>query len=260
MGNSITCKYAFLPPQNKYSINAFEICHINNRHVPYYIINSEFPSNGYIIFSHGNAEDISTSIECMRRFSKIVRCNIIGYDYTGYGSNIGDPSESNCDQDILAIFLMAVKDMNIPQQNIALMGHSIGCGPTLWLANQIQLDKLKKYNIQQGILGSVLSISGFTSACAVVDQRLTYIPFTDIFNNENTIKELKMPVFIAHGLNDTIIHVSHATRLSEAIKCKDNFELYLVEDCGHNDIFSNIEFQTAILSFIESYFQNHLIN
>ena len=258
MGN-ITAKYAFNPPKEKYGENTFPINTINNRHVPYYVIEANPPSRAWILFSHANSEDISTSLHCMKFFQKIIGCNIIGYDYVGYGRNGGKPSEGNCQKDVLAMFLMMINEMHIPQENIALMGHSIGSGPTLWLANQIQRKKLVKYNIQNTSLGSVFVISGFTSCCAVVTKKLTYIPFLDIFDNMEMIQKLKMPVFIGHGDNDEIIKVKHANKLFNKMEDQENKILYIVEDCHHNDIFTFQEFQMAFISFEENYFLNRLI-
>lgn len=38
-----------------------------------------------ILFSHGNAEDLNTAYSWMKKLSKNLSVNVIGYDYTGYG-------------------------------------------------------------------------------------------------------------------------------------------------------------------------------
>ena len=258
MGN-ITAKYAFYPPQNRYDPSTYPINKINNRHVPYFIIEANPPTSAWILYSHANSEDMSTIVKLHQTFQRIHRCNIIVYDYQGYGSNEGTPSEDGCKKDALAMFLMLVKEMNIKQKNIALMGHSIGSGPTLWLANQIQNKKLTSYGIEDTSLGSVFVFCGFTSCCSVVSKKLTWIPFLDIFKNTQMIKELKMPVFIGHGDDDEVINVQHAYELYDVIVEKDNKVLYIVEGAHHNDIFMFTEFQCAFLSFLDNYFVNQLV-
>jgi hypothetical protein len=42
-----------------------------------------------VLYSHGNAEDLNTSYSWMRRLSRELNVNIIGYDYTGYALSTG---------------------------------------------------------------------------------------------------------------------------------------------------------------------------
>jgi hypothetical protein len=44
-------------------------------------------ANVTILFSHGNAEDLNSAYYWMRKFSRDVDVNVMGYDYTGYGDN-----------------------------------------------------------------------------------------------------------------------------------------------------------------------------
>jgi abhydrolase domain-containing protein 17 len=46
-------------------------------------------ANVTIIFSHGNAEDLNTCYGWMRRLSRELNVNVVGYDYTGYGLSTG---------------------------------------------------------------------------------------------------------------------------------------------------------------------------
>ena len=62
--------------------------------------------------------------------------NVIAYDYAGYGKNKSEISEENILKDIELIYLMLIKEMKIPQENIIIMGHSMGCGPTIGLAKK----------------------------------------------------------------------------------------------------------------------------
>jgi hypothetical protein len=40
-----------------------------------------------ILFSHGNAEDLNSAYYWMRKLSRDLDVNVMGYDYTGYGDN-----------------------------------------------------------------------------------------------------------------------------------------------------------------------------
>ncbi|KAL7717104.1 Peptidase S9 prolyl oligopeptidase catalytic domain-containing protein [Entamoeba marina] len=260
MGAAITKKFAFFPPQPpQYQVNDFPRCTINNRNVPYFIVKPDEETSAYLLYTHGNAEDIGTAVHGMQWLAKTINMNIVGYDYTGYGWNPGEPTESNCEKDILSIFLMLVNEMQINKKNIAIMGHSIGCGPSIWLANQISRGMLKSYGVMPNDIGPLISISGFTSCCSVVDERLSYIPFTDMFPNISNIKTVTLPILIIHGINDQVIHCSHAQKLWDSLPDKTMSNLCFVEECGHNDIFQKDEFLVELFSFVERYFLPNLV-
>jgi pimeloyl-ACP methyl ester carboxylesterase len=42
-----------------------------------------------IVFSHGNAEDLNTAYRFMQQLSVLLDANVVGYDYSGYGSSTG---------------------------------------------------------------------------------------------------------------------------------------------------------------------------
>ena len=42
-----------------------------------------------LLYSHGNAEDLNISYGWMRRLSRALNVNVLGYDYTGYGISTG---------------------------------------------------------------------------------------------------------------------------------------------------------------------------
>lgn len=42
-----------------------------------------------LLYSHGNAEDLNSSYSWMRRLSRDLNVNVIGYDYTGYALSTG---------------------------------------------------------------------------------------------------------------------------------------------------------------------------
>jgi hypothetical protein len=46
-------------------------------------------ANVTILFSHGNAEDLNSAYFWMKKLSKDLDVNVIGYDYTSYGYSTG---------------------------------------------------------------------------------------------------------------------------------------------------------------------------
>lgn len=50
-----------------------------------FLINKEIISKYYIVYFHGNAEDLGTSHEFLSDLRTVLRCNIILTEYCGYG-------------------------------------------------------------------------------------------------------------------------------------------------------------------------------
>lgn len=58
-----------------------------------------------------------------------LQCNIISYDYSGYGASEGKASEKNMYADIEATFNSMKQRFNISPSKIILYGQSIGKSP-----------------------------------------------------------------------------------------------------------------------------------
>lgn len=73
-GNKIACTYVRTSPNDRYTI----------------------------LFSHGNAVDLGQMCSFFVGLSSRINCNVLGYDYSGYGASTGRPSEKNMYADIQA--------------------------------------------------------------------------------------------------------------------------------------------------------------
>jgi fermentation-respiration switch protein FrsA (DUF1100 family) len=92
------------------------------------------PSAKYtILFSHGNAEDLGdvrTDLLSLQQLGFVV----LGYDYHGYGTSQGTPSEPNCYRDIDAAYEYLTVTLKTPPERILVFGRSVGGGPSVDLA------------------------------------------------------------------------------------------------------------------------------
>lgn len=171
-----------------------------------------------VLYSHGNADDIGN----VRPFADRLRLfgvSVLAYDYRGYGTSDGTPSEKGAYRDILAVYRYAVDSLSISPERIVVWGHSVGGGPSVWLASQ------------QPVGGLVLE-STFTSAFRVVT-RVSVLPY-EKFDNLGRIRDIRCPVLVIHGRKDAVIPAWHGKLLYErALQPKSN--LWLPE-CGHNDV------------------------
>jgi abhydrolase domain-containing protein 17 len=179
------------------------------------------PSNEiYIIYSHGNGEDIGNCYQWLNYLHKELKVNILGYEYQGYGLYKGTSSENNCYSDIQNAFYF-LRSRGVADENIILYGRSLGTGPTVELAS-------RWINLK----GVVLE-SPYTSVLGVVSETLADTSYcVDPFRNNSKIHLIKSPILILHGTDDEIIPYEHAQKLQNRSKCN----LITLNGGGHNNL------------------------
>ena len=143
-----------------------------------------------------------------------MKCNVICDDYSGYGFSRGTPSEEEVKNDIEEVGLFAIQELNIPSDELILMGHSLGMAPTLHLANNKNFA-----NVAGLVLLSPIS-SGMSKR-------------KDVFNNKDIIGRILSPIFLIHGKKDGIIPIKHSIELSRHIQ---NLYKWFPKKEGHNII------------------------
>jgi fermentation-respiration switch protein FrsA (DUF1100 family) len=172
-----------------------------------------------ILYAHGNAEDLGEIKQFLEQLRDL-GFNVFAYDYRGYGTSEGTPTENHVYQDIDAAYNYLIKDLKIQPQNIIVYGRSVGGGSAVDLAAQKQV-------------GGLIIESTFTSAFKVVVP-VKILPF-DKFNNLEKIKNVQCPVLIMHGKADEIIPFTHAEKLYAAAP-SPKLTLW-VDEASHNDFF-----------------------
>lgn len=177
-------------------------------------------ANFTILFSHGNAEDIGT----IDPFILKLRENgfaVLSYDYHGYGTSEGTPSEGNAYTDIEAAYEYLINTRKIPADMIILHGRSIGGGAAVDLASRKQV-------------GGLILESTFTSAARVLT-KIRILPF-DRFENISKIASVMSPVLVIHGKKDWTIPFHHGEELFAAAREPKAF--LWIDNAGHNNVFN----------------------
>ena len=153
-----------------------------------------------ILYSHGNAEDIGDLAPLLDELHD-AGFAVMSYDYEGYGTSEGTPSERATYQDIDAAYAFLTQQQHVPPARIIVFGRSVGNGPAIDLASRQPV-------------GGLIVQSGFTSAFRVLT-RVPLLPF-DKFRNLDKIKRVKCPVLVMHGKRDAVIPFYMGERLFAA--------------------------------------------
>ncbi|MCL6435624.1 MAG: alpha/beta hydrolase [Leptolyngbyaceae cyanobacterium HOT.MB2.61] len=171
-----------------------------------------------LLYSHGNGEDLGDVRPILEQIRKIGFA-IFAYDYQGYGTSEGTPSEQNAYRDIDAAYRHLLVNLKRSPQQIILYGRSVGGGPSVDLARR------------EPVAGLILE-STFTSAFRVMTTIPLY-PF-DRFNNIGKIGAVHCPVLIIHGTRDRVIPLWHSQELFK--RANEPKRFFAVEGADHNNV------------------------
>ncbi|MEO1401828.1 MAG: alpha/beta hydrolase [Cyanobacteria bacterium J06635_1] len=186
-----------------------------------------------LLYIHGNAEDLGDIQPQLARFHSW-GFSVFAYDYRGYGTSDGKPSERNAYQDVMAAYTYLTKELGIPAEQVIVYGRSVGGGSAVELA------------ARQPVAGLILQ-STFTSTFRVV-LPFPLLPF-DKFANLAKLKRVRCPVLVMHGQADKTIPITHSQRLYEA--ASEPKRSLWVDGAGHNDFnwIANEQHQQSLVSF-----------
>ena len=120
-----------------------------------------------ILYSHGNAENLDGILWLLQEI-RDSGFAVFAYDYQGYGTNQGNPSEYNTYRDIDAAYNYLTHQLGVPAKQIILYGRSVGGGPAIDLASRQKV-------------GGLVVESSFVSAFRVLT-RIPILPFDKFVN------------------------------------------------------------------------------
>lgn len=177
------------------------------------------PNNRYtILYSHGNGEDLGVTrieLERLRRLG----FDVFAYDYSGYGTSTGAPSEAQAYEDSRAAYTYLTAQLGVQPENVIAYGRSLGGALAIDLA------------AREPLAGLIVE-SSFTSAYTV----MTRVPLFpgDRFANLGKLARVRCPVLVMHGTNDRVIPLRHGERLYAA--APDPKRPLWIDGADHNNL------------------------
>ncbi|XP_045467467.1 alpha/beta hydrolase domain-containing protein 17B-like [Harmonia axyridis] len=187
-----------------------------------------------VLFSHGNAVDLGLCSSYFVWLGGHLNCDVLSYDYSGYGLSGGSPYECNLYSDIAAVWRAMKLRYNVTPDTVILYGYSIGTVPTIHLA------------AKERVAGVVIH-SGLMSGLRVAFPSMRTTLCCDPFPSVDRVRKIRSPTLVIHGTDDEIIDFSHGVGLHE--KCPAAVEPLWVDGGGHNDL----EFRTVFLERLRKF-------
>ncbi len=189
-------------------------------------------SKGLVFYLHGNTGNLSTWGYLAKGYTDL-GYDVFVLDYRGFGKSEGIiENQEQVLKDASSVYTSLLKKWN--DQNIILIGYSIGTGPASYLAST---NNPKMLILQAPFYNFIEFSRG----------RAPYFPdFLKKFSFENNIfiKKVKSPVYIFHGDRDYDIDCNNSVRLQKIFKKEDRF--ITLQNQGHIGVNENIDFQNQL--------------
>jgi fermentation-respiration switch protein FrsA (DUF1100 family) len=188
-----------------------------------------------LLVSHGNAEDLGDDHDWLLELNH-AGFNVLAFDYQGYGTSEGKPTEKGSYEDEQAAYNYLRDKLDTPADRIIIFGRSVGSGPAVWLAARKPA-------------AALILQSPFLSAFRVLTQ-IPILPF-DRFPNARDISKVRCPVLVMHGAADEVIPYWHGQKLFKLANEPKTFVGF--PGAGHNDveIVAGVKYFQAIRQFID---------
>jgi fermentation-respiration switch protein FrsA (DUF1100 family) len=176
------------------------------------------PGAPAVLFLHGNAEDIGDLRPFFEEYASR-GFHVFAFDYRGYGRSDGRAGTRHARQDAEAAYRYLVEQRGVDPAKLIIHGRSLGAAFAVELAAAHPV-------------GGLVVQSGFVSAFRTVT-RLPLFPL-DKLRSSRTIRRVRCPVLLIHGVKDVIIPFWHGQALYGAAPSPKFF--YWLKEAGHDDV------------------------
>jgi len=194
-----------------------------------------------ILFMHGNAGNISHRLDTVGFWSGL-GCQVLLFDYRGYGHSTGTPDEKGTYLDARAMWDWLTEVKKIKPENIIVHGRSLGGA----IAVQLTID------VPESPAGLILE-STFMSIGEMSKELFPFFPIRWAlgikYDSIDKIGNITIPKMIIHSKDDEIIPYSHGQRLFALAKFP---KIFLEISGSHNYGFlsSNNSYSKGLRKFL----------
>jgi pimeloyl-ACP methyl ester carboxylesterase len=195
-----------------------------------------------VLFFHGNAGNISGRLETLRLLHQL-GLNVLIFDYRGYGRSQGRPTEEGTYRDAAATWKYLTEHKNISEDEIIVMGRSLGGSVAAWLASRRNP-------------AAVILESTFTSAADLGSEIYPWLPVRWLisfkYETRDYIKQISAPIFVVHSRDDKVVPFHHGETLFNETGEPRQF-LELRGSHGSGFLETGARYQNALKDFLNQH-------
>jgi fermentation-respiration switch protein FrsA (DUF1100 family) len=195
-------------------------------------------SLGHLLLCHGNAGNVGDRV-LHAALLTAAGFDVLLFDYRGYGSSSGRPSEEGTYRDARAALACLLEQPGVEPSRVLYLGESLGGAVALDLA------------LERPPAGLVL-LSAFSGVRELGRLHYPLVPtalIPDAYPALRRIHELRAPLLVLHGDRDEIVPLSQGRALFEAAPGPKGIHVF--PGLGHNDLvpLAGVEFARVIASW-----------
>lgn len=193
-------------------------------------------SKGLVFYLHGNGGALDSWGEAAATYTAL-GYDVFLLDYRGYGKSGGRiTSQAQLLRDVQAAYRQLLAEY--PEDQVVILGYSVGTGPATWLASQ----QHPKLLILQAPYFSMRDLA--TRLYPFVPGFLVRYPLP---TNE-LVGRVGAPIVLFHGDKDEVIYCGSSIRLKTLLKPTD--KLILLPGAGHNGMTDNPLYRREIAKLL----------
>lgn len=188
-----------------------------------------------VIYFPGNSGCRQDRIHDFRELADL-GCDVLIFDYRGYGDNRGSPNEEALAADARRVWMFALHDLDVPPERIVLFGESLGGAVAVRLAGEMSIAGTPP-------AGLILN-STFASLPETVAWHYPAFPFQhlllDRYPSADRIGHVTCPLLQLHGTDDVFVPLEHGRRLFDSAPERSSSgilkQFVVIEGGTHNAI------------------------
>lgn len=177
---------------------------LNGRYFSYGELVPGDSARGSILYCHGNGGNVTDYTSTALELCHDLRCNVLLFDYAGYGKSEGRPTATGILDDGRAARNWLAQRDGIRSDQVIVYGFSLGGSVVTDIA---AVDGARALIIE----------SSFTSLGDMARRKVPFLPFNWLLRERlasvEKIGNFHGPVFISHGKRDGLIPFSQGERL-----------------------------------------------
>lgn len=192
----------------------------------------------YLLFFHGASQNISNVQNLYKRIIEQTDYAVLAAEYRGFGKNTPCPLNTKTFNEDANNALKYLKDKNIDERDITVLGYSFGSiAASLLAKNNPLLNKLILVSAMDSFAGNFDIIRASKNKMPKFIQKLNnWFPFlkSPLKSSMNTIRHLKkveIPVYIIHSKHDKMVNIAAIENFKKA--CHTIQKIDIMEDGGH---------------------------
>lgn len=208
----------------------------------WFVRGRRIPARATVIVFNGNAGNRAYRAPLAAAL-RAQGCNVLLFDYRGYGGNSGAPTETGLAADARAARTYVATRRDVDPDRIVYFGESLGAAVAATLATE-------------NPPAALILRSPFTSMADIGSFHYPFLPvrrlLRDRFATIDRIANVRAPLLVIAGDRDTIVPVVHSQRLYAAAASPKAF--VTIRDADHNDdaLLAGPELIEAVVRFLES--------